>query len=227
MEIKRNVLLLAFLITVFLLASIVLIGNLLNVQRKDYVEDRMTIIEDMNDLQSYAMMSDVYGSKIACLAFKSKLREWDNSLWDLGMKLEKYRVASEEFRKDPFYNEQKTVFNENQLLYLLFLTKVKKECSLNQTIITFFYQNSDDCKGCDDQSFVLSDIKNDARDSVSIFSFDKDLNITNVKLLMDYYEVEELPCIIINEQKFCGIQNKLFITKQICATQNLEICKFE
>lgn len=225
MEIKKSVFLIAFLITAFLLSSILLIGSLMNNERKGYVQDQMTIIKDMNDIQSYSLMSDVYGNKIACLALKKKLKDWDASLWDLGMKLEQYRVASEEFQKDPFYKEQKKIFNENQLLYLLFLTKIKKECDIEQSIVTFFYQNSADCRKCDDQSFVLSDVKRAVKDEVSIFSFDMDLNISNVKLLSEYYEVDQLPCVIVDEHKTCGIQSKEFILDQMCrSTENLTIC---
>lgn len=226
MAIKKRIFLVALLITLFLLSTILLIGSLLNKERKDYVEDQMAIIQDVNDIQSYSLMSDVYGSKIACLAFKKKLADWDKSLWDLGIKLEQYRAASEEFQKDPFYLEQKKIFNENELLYLLFLTKIKKECSLEQSIITFFYRNSEACKKCDDQSFVLSDIKRDGKDEISIFSFDMDLNVTNVILLHEYYEVNELPCIVIDERKFCGIQSKDFIIEKICSEENnMSLCK--
>jgi len=225
MEIKKNIPILAFAITLFLLLTILLVGSIMNKERKDYVTNQMDIIRNMNDIQSYSLMSDVYGTKIACLALKTKLKDWDVSLWDLGIKLEQYRAASEEFQKDPFYQKQKTTFNENQLMYLLFLTKIKKECSLDQSIITFFYQNSADCKKCDDQSFVLTDVKRAAGDGVSIFSFDMDLNITNVELLKEYYEIDELPCIIIDESKFCSIRDKNFITEQICkGTPALSFC---
>lgn len=216
MAVKKRIFLIAFLVTVFILGIILLIGNILNTERKNTVQDQMKVINDLNELQVYSLMTDVYGDKMACIAFKKKLQDWDKTLWDLGLKLESYRVASEEFQKDPFYKEQKRLFNENQVLYLMFLTKVKKECNLDQTIITFFYRNAQDCKKCDDQSFILTDIKLELEDNVSIFSLDMDLNITNIELLKEYYGVEQYPCIVINEKKYCGIQDRAFIMKKIC-----------
>lgn len=211
MALSKKLFILAFLITALILLGIILLGNVLNNDRKVYVADQMTIINDLNELQVYSLMTDVYGDKMACLAFKKKLENWDKSLWDLGLKLESYRVATEEFQKDKFYLDQKKKFNDNQILYLLFLTKVDKECDLNQNIITFFYRNSEDCRKCDDQSFVLTDIKEELENNVSVFSFDMDLNITNIDILGEYYEIDELPCIIINEKKYCGIRDKDFI----------------
>jgi len=215
MALKKNLFLIAFLITVCLLSVILLIGNIMNNSRKTYVTDQMQIITDVSELQTYSLMTDVYGDKMACVAFKQKLHQWDKSLWDLGIKLESYRVATEEFEKDPFYIEQKNKFNENEVLYLMFLTKVKKDCQLNQNIISFYYQNSYDCKKCDDQSFILTDIKQELQENVSIFSFDADLNLTNTKIMMDYYGITQLPCIVINEEKYCGIQDKKFILQKL------------
>jgi hypothetical protein len=215
MALKKRLFIIAFVITILIFSAILLLGKIMNDNRKVYVSDQMQIINDLNELQVYSLMTDVYGDKMACVAFNKKLEQWDHSLWDLGSKLENYRAATEEFQKDPFYLEQKKKFNENEVLYLMFLTKVKKECKFNQDIISFFYQNSGDCKKCDDQSFILTDIKMDLESNVSIFSFDKDLNLTNTNILMEYYDIKELPCIVINEQKFCGIQDKKTILKQL------------
>jgi len=223
MAMKKNLFLIAFLITVCLLSVILIIGNFMNNSRKTYVSDQMQIITDVSELQTYSLMTDVYGDKMACVAFKQKLQQWDKSLWDLGLKLETYRTATEEFEKDQFYLDQKKKFNENEVLYLMFLTKVKKECQLNQDIISFFYQNSYDCKKCDDQSFILTDIKQDLGEHVSIFSFDADLNITNTKILMDYYDIKQLPCIVINEEKYCGIQDKKFILQKLQEEKNASL----
>ncbi|MBN2142013.1 hypothetical protein JW711_01665 [Candidatus Woesearchaeota archaeon] len=224
MRVKRRIFLAAFLITAFMLLTILLLGNLMNLQRKEYVEDKMSIISDLNEIQTYTLMSDVYGNKLACLAFKKKLQEWDQTLWDLGLKLERYRVATEEFQKDPFYQEQKKKFNDNQVLYMSFLTKVNRDCELNVNIISFFYQNSEECKKCDDQSFVLTDIKRELEDEVSIFSYDMDLGLTNLDLLKEYYEIDQYPCVVINEQRFCGMQDKSFIIRKVCETNNLSVC---
>lgn len=225
MEIKKRIFGLAFLITAFLLVTILLLGNLLNTERKDYISDQMRIVDDMNEIQTYLLMSDVYGQKLACLAFKQKLNEWDNTLWNLGARLERYRSATEEFQTDPFYLSQKKSFNENQVLYMSFLTKVKKDCDFNTSIISFFYKNSDDCPKCDDQSFVLTDIKRELGNEVSIFSFDTDLDINNLRLFVQYYEIGEYPCVVINEQKFCGMQDKKFIIRKLCEQSSLSVCE--
>jgi hypothetical protein len=223
-KIRKRIFILAFLITAFLFLTIILLGSILNNERKTYVADQMSIINDLNEVQTYLLLSEVYGQKIACLAFKKKLSEWDQTLWDLGIKIDNYRVATEEFQKDPFYLEQKKRFNENEALYMAFLTKVKNECELNTIIISFFFKNSAHCPKCDDQSFVLSDLKREFKDEISVFSYDKDLEVPTVDLLAEYYEINEYPCIVINEKRHCGMQDKKFIIGQICENTVLPAC---
>ncbi len=216
MAIKKSIFIIALLITLSLLTVILIFGNFLNNDRKSSIDEQMQAINQLNELQTYSLMNEVYGGKMACVAFKMQLKEWDKTLWDLGQKIESYRLATEEFQKDQFYLDMKQKFNENEVLYLTFLTKVKKECNISMDIVSYFYQNSEECKQCDDQSFVLTNIKQKYGDSVAIFSFDTDINVTNVDILRQYYEIDKYPCVVINEKKYCGMQDNDFIVNKLC-----------
>ncbi len=227
MEIRRSVFLVAFLITVILLLSLLVMGNIMNDARKNHVEEQMKIISSMSDINIYLLMSDLYGDDMACVAFKTKLKEWDRTLWDLGMKLERYRIATEEFQREEFYLENKKLFNENQLLYMLFLKKMKEDCEIETSILSFFFKDAKECDKCDDQSFILTDIKLRADEEVSIFAYDLDLDLPNIRILADYYDIEDyqLPCVVVDENVFCGIRSRQFLTEKICEfNPGLEFC---
>jgi HJR/Mrr/RecB family endonuclease len=216
-KMKNIVPILALLITIFLFATVLLVSSTFEQRRQVYLDTEMQkVYNSLNDMQIYMLMSDTYDQKMACIAYKEKLRDLDKTTWQLGQKIDQYRAASEEFRKDPYYLQQKQVFNENEMLYLLLLKKVKETCDMQQSIIIFFYQNSDDCKKCDDQSFILTDIHRDIDKDAAIFSFDIDLNLTTVRLLREYYDVKELPCVVIDDHPYCGIQGRDFIVGKIC-----------
>ena len=125
MEMRKKILLLGLLITVFLFVSILLIGSLMNDKREEKIDTQFqSMYRDIDDIQKLMLMSEVYGDEMACIAFKTKLRELDKKIWNMGVKLEQYRIASEEFEKNPFYLEQKKIFNENEMIYLTLLTKI-------------------------------------------------------------------------------------------------------
>lgn len=226
MAIKDNLFLIAFLITAFLLVSVLFIGRILDESRAKKLDDQVRqLYKEFNDFQTFFLMEQTYGDDMACLAFESKLKEMDTSIWKIGQKIDQYRAATEQFRKDVYYTEQKTIFNENEVLYLLLLKSLKAKCGFKQEIILFFYRNSDDCKKCDDQSFVLTDINKDIDPEIAVFSFDMDLNITKTGLLSQFYKTKSLPCIVINETTYCGIRDKNFIVNKLCETQPLiSIC---
>jgi hypothetical protein len=218
MEIKL-ILITALIITTGLFLMILYTGGLMDDERQTFInQETQKTYNSLNEMQVFLLMSEIYGDDMACIAFENKLRRLDDTVWNLGLKLDQYRVASEEFVKDPFYKEQKAVFNENEVFYMMLLQKLKLTCGYNQTIIMYFYTNGEDCAKCDDQSFVLTDINKDYDEELSIFSYDVELNITTVGLLVQYYNVSEYPCIVIENRTHCGMQDKEFVLNEICAS---------
>ncbi|MBN1157578.1 hypothetical protein JXA85_08215 [Candidatus Woesearchaeota archaeon] len=217
MAVKKSIFLLAFFITAFLFVAMLLMSSFFYNERQDYIDTEMqNMYNSFNEMQVFMMMAETYGDEMACLAFQSRLAGMDREIWDLGLKIDRYRQSSEEFQKDPYYKEQKKLFNENEVVYLMLLNKVREKCSLNQTVLLFFYKNSEVCSKCDDQSFVLTDINKEIDEEISIFSFDTELNITAIDLLVKYYEIDEYPCIVLENNKFCGMLAKKFIMNRIC-----------
>lgn len=225
MEVKKRVFVIALLITIFLFGTLVFLNSLMDDKRETFIETSMKdVVNNANELQTMLLMGDVYGEKMTCLIFSEKLKKLDTSIWTLGLKIDEYRLASEDFLENPWYLDQKTIFNQQEVLYLSLLKKSKQKCGFTTPIVLFFYQNSEDCRKCDDQSFVLGDINRKAGTEVSIFSFDLDRNLTTVNLLKEFYGIGELPCIVIEDRKYCGMQDKDTIINTICQNANISLC---
>jgi hypothetical protein len=217
MKVQKSIFFAALIVTMFIFSSMVLVGNFFSEQREETI--RMQMMEMQNsitEVQTFFLMSEVWGDEMACIAFREKIADLDKTIWDIGQRIDQYRIASEEFFRDPYYLQQKRIFNENQLVYLTLLTKLKQECGYEQSIISFFYKYEGDCARCDDQSFILTDINRELAEEVSIFSFDMDLEIRGIELLHDYYDIQELPCVVIDDEPYCGLQTKRFITDRMC-----------
>lgn len=225
MAIKRIYFVLAFSITLSIFLGILLLGRAFDDTRQNFIdEESRRTYATLAEMQTFSLMAEAYGNDLACLAYRSKLEEFDENLWNLGIKLDQYRSASEEFKKDAFYSEQKRIFNENQVIYLTLLQNLKHRCESEQTIVLFFYENSETCKKCDDQSYVLTDINRDIDDKIAIFSLDTELNITAIRLLGAYYNVTEYPCTIIENTTLCGIQDRERIMQEICKYTEDDAC---
>jgi hypothetical protein len=226
MKVQKSIFLVALIITLFLFSTMMIIGNIFSNQREETIRTQMEAMQNsINEVQTFFLMSEVWGDEMACIAFREKITELDKSIWDIGQRIDQYRIASEEFFRDPYYVQQKKIFNENQLFYLTLLTKLKQECGYDQAVISFFYDYEADCPRCDDQSFILSDINREMNEEVSIFSFDMGLGVKGIELLYDYYEIDDLPCVVIDDIPYCGMNSRRFIVDKVCESNpNLSKC---
>ncbi len=227
---NRKIFFTAFLITIILMLSIFLSNALLSGMREDALETQMdNIVQSHEEMQTLLLMADYFGEEYTCLALRSMLLGMNDDLWDLGVKIDQYRQASEEFAETPFYAQKKRLFNQRATLYYTLLKRIDQVCGTGQTLMTFFYREEEECPDCDPQAFVLTDIRHELErqgrgDDLALFSFDADLELPTVDLLMRYYNVTDFPCVVIGENPFCGLRNKREMVELLCDQTNGSIC---
>lgn len=230
MALEKRVFLIALLITVIVFISILFSNSLLGNKREDVVIERMNkLIKDYEDMQALLILSEFFGDQAICIGLSSALSQMNEDLWELGIKIDQYREVTEGFVKDPFYVEQKVDFNRKEVLYLSMLKKMNKICTINQTVISYFYRKKELCQRCDDQSFVLSDIRRDLEKNgktheLAIFSFDVDMELPTINLLIRFYNVSEYPCMVIDEDTMCGLFKKQQLLDIICSKHEISVC---
>ena len=156
---NRGIFIAAAVITVMLFISIYSFNLFLNTQREKVVIERMEqVLDEYQEIQALSLMADVFGREMTCLSLESRLSHMDETLWEAGVKIDRYREATEKFITDPFYLDQKRKFNRNEVIYLSMLQNMKQWCEFNQTTILYFYKKKEDCPNCDAQSFVLTNL---------------------------------------------------------------------
>lgn len=216
---NKNIFIIAAIVTLMLLVSIYSFNTFLNVQRERAIIDRMEqVLDEYQELQTLSLMSNVFGRDMTCISLENSLRHMDRTLWETGVKIDKYRQATEEFFEDPFYLQQKTRFNRNEVLYLSMLQEMKEWCTFNQTTVLFFYKKKEDCPNCDEQSFVLTDLNKEMDEELAIFSFDSDLQLPSIQTLELFYNITQkrYPCTVIEEEVICGLQNRRQMKEALC-----------
>jgi hypothetical protein len=167
MEVNKHIFIYAALITLLFLSSLYLFNFYLDSQRERIVIDRMEeIFDEYQEIQALSLMTDVFGSNITCLSLENTLSYMDKTLWDTGVKIDRYREATEQFATNPFYQDQKRKFNRNEVVYFSMLRNMKKQCDFNQTVILYFYEKESECPDCDAQSFVLTNINKEIDEEI-------------------------------------------------------------
>lgn len=222
---NKGIFITAAIITIMLFISIYSLNLFLNAQREQVVIDRMEqVLDEYQELQALSLMSDVFGKEMTCLSLKSRLSHMDKTLWDTGVKIDRYREVTEKFITDPFYLNQKRKFNRNEIVYFSMLQNMKQWCEFNQTTILYFYKKKEDCPDCDAQAFVLTDLNREIDSEIAIFSFDSDLELPSIKILELFYDIKSYPCIVVENNTYCGLHNKNEMIDILCGYKDISLC---
>src|SRR3989344_2634549 len=226
MAIEKKIFLISFFITSLIFIVILASNSLMNNGREQAVLGQMYhLLKNYEEMQSLLLMSEYFGEDASCNALSSMLSSMNTELWELGLRIDSYRQVTEEFLKDPFYLEQKEKFNRKEILYFTMFRKMKDICNTNQTIVSYFYRKKDFCPDCDAQAFVLEDlrksIEKDGNSTLALFSFDADFDIPTFNILLDYYNITSFPCLVIEDQRYCGLYDKDNLTSILCKQGNI------
>jgi len=229
MEIDKKLFFISGFLTIILFISIYSLNFLIGEQREEKVnEDMDNILREYEEIQAIMLMSNIFGKESSCTAMEQMMLEMDENLWDLGIKIEKYRKLTEEYMKDSFYITQKETFNRKQIIYYSLLKEVEEWCGQDRTTILYFYKKKEECEDCDAMSFVLTNIKKDVENELAIFSFDANLELNSLNVLIDHYNVSSYPCIVIEDKTYCGFKDRSETIKNICnENENFSLCQTE
>src|SRR3989344_5916674 len=138
---NKGIFIIAAMITVMLFISIYSFNLYLNTQREQVIVDKMgEVLDEYQEIEALSLMSEVFGKEMTCLSLEKRLAHMDKTLWDTGIKIDRYREVPEKFITDPFYINQKAKFNRNEALYFSMLKEMKDWCEFNQTTILYFYK---------------------------------------------------------------------------------------
>jgi len=226
MAVDKKIFVTAGIITIVLFGLIYIANQLLNNQRETELEQlRDEVIDELENMKAFTAISGLIGEEDNCDILQAQLYYFDESVWDLGKKLDSYEEASRNIFVNPYYKQQKKRFVVNELLYLSMLEKMKQTCNSTTPVsIIYFYANAKDCPDCDAQAFVLTDINNEIDEELAIFSLDSDLDLIATNVLAEYYNISYLPCIVIEDNVYCGLQDKKTIINYMCEEIELELC---
>ncbi len=218
----------AGILTILLFSVLKYTNNIMDENREEVVVSKMDdVLEDFEDIESsYYLMEHLKEHNASCDALIKQLNYLEQRLWKLDNKIKEYYEVVQDFGGEEFYLREKRRLNRRALIQFSMISKVRAQCVYNQTIILYFYGNCKQDKRCGQQGFVLSYINEQIDPELTIFSFDADRDVQAVKTLMDAYNVDKLPCLVIEGNTHCGLMDKTGLTTNLCEySPHLSICE--
>ncbi len=112
-------------------------------------------------------------------------------------------------KNNPRINEQKKIYNQVQINTLDKVIKINEFCGQNLHIIIYFYTNDKsrvkEYRESEIQGSVLDTLYNLNPEKIRVFSFDMDIDEPKTKEILEKYDIEKAPSIVINNIKWEGI----------------------
>jgi thiol-disulfide isomerase/thioredoxin len=210
-KISTRIYLKAMLLTIIVFITGVAIGWYLDENRVSFVKSKIDELEI--SFSNLALEEEFYrslaiDSKTLCNIYISKTNDLAFQAGKLGSYLESFREISK-FGLHDIESLKNKYFVLNLQLWL-YMRKLREECNYNATTILFFYTSVKKCDDCITQGIVLDQLKKKEPNKYMIFAIDVDSKLGIINVLKVYFNVTQMPTLIINEkQKLEG-----FISKQ-------------
>jgi len=124
--------------------------------------------------------------------------------WDrLPIRVEEYENSNEELTDE--YNLLKQQYTQLSIRAWLIAKERKEKCESELIHILYFYQP--DCSVCVRQGEILDELQrklsSDGKEII-IFTIDKDIELSIVSYIVQYYSVTKAPALIIDEKLYQG-----------------------
>ncbi|MBW2969124.1 hypothetical protein KY304_00575 [Candidatus Woesearchaeota archaeon] len=126
-----------------------------------------------------------------CDLSKIRLASLSSELWKLGKLLASSSAENDLGREN--YNFLKRKYHLMQIKTFILYHKLKKECSIDETVVLFYYSRND--PDSLDQGNVLDRLVEDL--GIRVFAIERDY-ADELKFLEQYYDIEMSPSLVID-----------------------------
>ncbi|MEM4336413.1 MAG: hypothetical protein QXG86_00205 [Candidatus Woesearchaeota archaeon] len=210
-----------YFIAAFITAAIFLLGMLFGMVIEGKRSDLLNgVVEEQKlffgSLQLQYQLISEFEQQKNCPAVSATFEEYVKELVKAQERLDKYEKDSTGINKENFLM-LKQEYTQAEINYWLLARKTKELCDRDFVTILFFYAPEEQCVYCNEQSFVLTYLKELLKEKVLIFSFDATLEKEPlIKMLINIYNIKNYPAIVVDGKPFEGLQDRDFILKLVC-----------
>ncbi len=149
-----------------------------------------------------------------CSALETHIQTQNKRLFDLLGILEQARQNS---LNNQYPIVRKRFQSANAQLYFS-LKRFEKECPNREKPlipILYFFSDTEECGDCQLQAQILDDVGKTCAQPIQIFAFPYEGGIEPIELLVKDYTITHAPTLVIDENKYVGVQGPTFLGKKL------------
>lgn len=200
---QKDRFILAFLLATAVFVIGVFIGNLINDEKLDRLDEitQSVQLQTLGTELQFTLIED----NICDYLNTSKLAD---ELYQIGSRLD--FMENELGSTDPQVLIQKEYYHLLEIRHWHLLRKASSECNQSIDWILYFYSNKGDCSDCQEQGGVLTYLR-EKDPQLYVYSFDTNIDNPALDFIKDVYGVDDtLPHLVVNDNVHKG-----FMTRQI------------
>jgi hypothetical protein len=200
-KISWNTYAIAFVISVLLFATGILVGTQLVQSVNQGLQDELRDLQQRTtEIELLTLLSDQQDAGRMCEIYRSSLADFGAQTADFDRKID--ILEKSRGKNDPETLQLKKDYLLMQVRDYLLIGKMNSQCPQKTDTVLFFYTNKN-CPECSRQGDVGPELKRD-RPDVMIYAFDADLGLTVVDALEKINGVTSYPALVVNGQKVEG-----------------------
>jgi thiol-disulfide isomerase/thioredoxin len=192
----------AFLITVIIFITAIILSNFLNNKKLDNVREiaDKIAIDIMSSETEYSLLSESSCKDVSSNTLSG----------ELGVLAEKLTYTESNLSENNDLLRLKTYYTLLQIKDYLLMKKVSEKCNTKPVFILYFY--SMNCPACEQQGYVLTYLR-EQYPNLRVYSFDYNIDNPALRTLISLYKVKNVtPAMVINDKVYNGFTDKDAIT---------------
>ncbi|MCX7678636.1 MAG: hypothetical protein N2316_05405 [Spirochaetes bacterium] len=171
---------------------------------------------EINEEKLFLAFSDQFATDVSiCKTFETYMQGLSNKVYHTGKNIE--RVYEEEHNLEKFKLIQREWVYLNIELWLRLL-KYNKLCANKRNYVLYFYPY--DCNECAPYANILNKLNKQYGDELWLFSIPAEIDLKIVSIIKNYFNIKDLPAVVINGKLIKGDNVPALIEKTI--TRNLK-----
>lgn len=213
MEVKKNILAKAAVLTAILFAISIYVGY--RIESDAYAKTEARIAELEEGIESsllFSMFLRTHNQSSICTVLREQLDETAQRTYNLYGELEESRSTSV-FRG--YEQLRKKYFLANMRFYLM-LREYSQACNDYSLLpILFFYSAYNECPSCVAQGRVLDSVRAECPNA-RVYAFPADVEeIAMIRTFKSYYGINATPSLVINDRKYESLLSREEIERLI------------
>lgn len=216
MEVKRNILAKAAILTAILFAISIYVGYQIESGSYSQTEARIAELEEgIENSLLFSMFLRTHNQSSICPVLRDQLDETAQRTYNLYGELEESRSTSV-FRG---YDQLRSKYFLANMRFYLMLREYSQACGdYSAKPILFFYSTYNDCPSCVAQGRVLDSVREECPNA-KVYAFPADVEeIAMIKTFKSYYGITQTPSLVINDRKYDSLLSKEEIKQLIECT---------